>query len=178
MAVRRIRLYGDPILRQKAKPVKKITSHIRQLITDMIDSIEEHGGVGLSANQVGEPYQIIVIKGKYVDIEVQYQVLLNPEVIYFSGSQIDEEGCLSFPELYLEIERPRYVEVKALEYIDGRTKPITIKAKDYYARVLLHEIDHLNGVLFIDRIPKIKARVILATWLRSLRENKKLPQRL
>jgi len=178
MAVRKIRLYGDPILRQKAKPVEKITPTIRRLITDMIDSLEEHGGVGLSANQIGALHQIIVIKKDYVDLGEGYQVILNPKVTYFSGSQIDEEGCLSFPGLYLDIERPSYIEVEALEYKDRHTHPVKIKAKEYYARVLLHEIDHLHGVLFIDRIPKIKARIELAKWLRSLRKKEQLSQRV
>ena len=178
MAVRKIRIYGDKILREVAKPVEKITPTIRRLITDMIDSLEEHGGVGLSANQVGALHQIIVIKKEYVELGDGYQILLNPNVTYFSGSQIDEEGCLSFPGLYLDIARPSYIEVEALEYDNGNTYPVKIKAKDYYARVLLHEIDHLHGILFIDRIPKIKARIALAKWLKSLHNKEKLPQRV
>lgn len=178
MAVRKIRIYGDPILRELAKPVEKITPTIRQLIKDMIDTLEEYGGVGLSANQVGALHQIIVVKKEYLELGEGYQVLLNPKVTYFSGSQIDEEGCLSFPNLYLDIVRPSYIEVEAKEYKDGDTYPVKIKAKNYYARVLLHEIDHLHGILFIDRIPKIKARIALAKWLRSLHNKEKLPQRV
>ena len=176
MAVRKIRIYGDPVLRKKAKPVKEITPEIRSLITDMIDTLEEYGGVGLSANQVGSLNQVIVVKKEYLEMGDGHQVLLNPNITYFSGYQIDEEGCLSFPGLYLEIKRPRYIEVEAMEYQDGRMHPVKIKARDYYARVLLHEIDHLHGILFIDRIPKIKARIALAKWLKSLRDKKQLPQ--
>ena len=144
MAVLPIRVAGDPILRQKTRKVKAIDASLQRLIDDMIDTMRAAPGVGLAAPQVGSPLRIAVIEIP----EQEALVLVNPEIVRRSGERLVEEGCLSVPGYVAEINRSQSVAVKAL---DRHGRPLRVKAKDdLLAQVLEHEIDHLNGVLYVD----------------------------
>lgn len=144
MSVRKIVLLGDPILRQKAKKVSRFDDSIRQLVSDMVDTMREAPGVGLAAPQVGVPLRIAVVE---VDDEVT--VLCNPEISEMQGEWEPEEGCLSIPGYVANVKRAERIVVRAK---NERGKPIKIKADGMLAHVCQHEIDHLDGILFIDRL--------------------------
>lgn len=159
-----IRIYGDPILRAKGRKIGEVNQRIRQLADDMIETMHAANGVGLAAQQIGEPLQLTVIDvsqaedrpstlkidGRVVDLEdAMPLILLNPEAELGREIVSGTEGCLSFPEISAEIDRPESVRVRA-ETLAG--SPINIEATGLLARALQHEIDHLNGILFIDRM--------------------------
>ncbi len=146
MAIRTIRTEEDEILRKKSKKVDVIDERIKEIVNDMIETLHKYEGVGLAAVQVGMLKQIVVIQE--AEDEPIY-VIINPEILSQSGTQIVEEGCLSFPNKFAKIERPEKVKIKALD-ING--KPFEIKAKGLLAQAISHEIDHLNGEVFIDKI--------------------------
>ncbi len=144
MATREIRKNGDEILRKKSKIVENIDDRIRELLDDMVETMHEYNGVGLSAVQVGILKRLVVIDlydGK------EPLKLVNPEIVKQKGTQEVEEGCLSFPNQFAKVIRPMEVTVKAQ---DENGKNITIKGKELLAQALAHEIDHLNGNLFVD----------------------------
>jgi len=158
--------YGHPVLRQKGAPIEKITPEIKRLIADMFETMHERHGVGLAAQQVGRALQLTVIdvrevqdrpstlelKGKPADPnEIMPLVLINPEIKPMGEPVTAGEGCLSFPEIYGEISRPGEVEVKAL---NEKLKSVEFRAGGLLSRVIQHEMDHLNGILFIDRMTK------------------------
>ena len=145
MAIRSIRLNGDDVLRKKSKVVEKIDGRTLTLIKDMIDTMYEADGVGLAAPQVGILKRIFVID--VYDGEGA-RVFINPEINKTSGEQIDEEGCLSLPGESEEVKRAYYVKVKA---INENGEEFILEAEELLARAVLHENDHLDGVLFIDR---------------------------
>ncbi|MCX7904202.1 MAG: peptide deformylase [Caloramator sp.] len=144
MAIRKIRTIGDEVLRKISKPVEKIDNKVLTLIDDMVDTMYEANGVGLAAPQVGILKRIIV-----VDVGEGLYKLINPEIIFEEGEQVDEEGCLSIPNRSGTVKRPKRVKVKAL---NERGNEVIIDAEDLFARALCHEIDHLNGVLYIDKL--------------------------
>lgn len=145
MAVREIRKKGDEVLKKKCKPVKEINDRVQELIDDMIETMYDANGVGLAAPQVGVLKRICVI-----DVGEGPIVLINPEKIEESSEQIqDIEGCLSIPGIYGEVKRPERVVVKALNR-DG--EPFTVEGTGLLARALCHEMDHLDGILFEDRV--------------------------
>ena len=146
MAIRNIRMQGDEILKKKSRPVEQIDERIQVLIDDMIETMHKFNGVGLAAVQVGILKQIIVIdlyddKGPLV--------LINPVILKEKGEQEVSEGCLSFPNKFAQIIRPAEVTV---EYTDRNGKLIKTKAKELLAQAICHEIDHLEGIVFIDKI--------------------------
>ncbi|MBE5805757.1 MAG: peptide deformylase [Clostridiales bacterium] len=146
MAIRNIRKDGEDVLRKKSKEVEKIDEKIRQLVDDMLETMYKFNGVGLAAPQVGILKRVVVIdiyddKGPIV--------LINPVIIKEKGEQEVDEGCLSFPNQFAKVIRPAEVTVKALD-LDG--KEIKIKAKELLAQAISHEVDHLDGVLFVDKI--------------------------
>ncbi len=147
MAIRNIRTYGDEILTKRAKEVEEIDERTKELIEDMIETLHKNNGVGLAAPQVGVLKRIIVIDIYEEGTDVF--VLINPEIVKTKGQQTVEEGCLSFPNQFAKIVRPAEVTVKALDK-DG--KKVKLVGKDLLAQALSHEIDHLNGELFIDKI--------------------------
>ena len=138
MAIRTIRTEGDEILRKKSKKV--------ELIQDMIETLHKYDGVGLAAVQVGILKQILIIQEAE---DAPILVIINPEIISQSGTQVVEEGCLSFPNKFAKIERPEKIKVRAL---NEKGKKIEITGKGLLAQALSHEIDHLNGEVFIDKI--------------------------
>lgn len=145
MAIREIRLSGDEILRKKSREVTEVDDRIRSILNDMDETMHEANGVGLSAVQIGILKRLVVIDTEY-DGSPSIK-LVNPKIIKAKGSQEVEEGCLSFPNQFAKVVRPEEVIVEAL---DENGKPIKIKAKDLLAEALCHEIDHLDGKLFID----------------------------
>ncbi|MBB6631162.1 peptide deformylase [Clostridium algidicarnis] len=144
MALRNIRIYGDPILRKKSKPVEVVNDRIKILIKDMFQTMYYEDGVGLAAPQVGILKRVVV-----VDIGEGPIALINPEIISKEGSYIDTEGCLSLPEKQGEVERPQHIKVKAL---NEEGKEINFDAEDLFARAICHEVDHLDGILFTDKV--------------------------
>ena len=160
MAVRKMRFMGDPVLRQKAAPVEHITDEMRTLIRDMFDTMYAEEGVGLAAPQVGVTDRIIVVDSR--DEEIEPFALINPEIVHFSDDLVrDEEGCLSIPGLKEIVERPESVRVEALNP-DGER--IVIEAEGLLARILQHEVDHLDGILFLDRVSALKRKMLLNRW--------------
>jgi peptide deformylase len=153
MAVSDICKYPDPVLLKKAKPVVKLDDDIKKLIQDMIDTMYQAPGIGLAANQIGRPIRVIVFDITPKDQERQPSVLLNPEIVESEGEQTMEEGCLSVPEYYSDVKRSAKVKVRGQD-IEGN--PVEICGEDLLATVLQHEIDHLDGILFIDRISALK----------------------
>lgn len=145
MAVLPIRRFGDPVLRQKAKRISKVDKSIRRLVDDMIETMHDASGVGLAAPQVGVSLRLILIEAS----EGEIQVLVNPEIVKSHGERVVDEGCLSLPGYVGEVARSTQVTVKA-QNLDG--KEIRIKASELLAQALEHEIDHINGVLFVDRL--------------------------
>lgn len=146
MALRNIRKYGDDVLRKKCREVDNIDKRLLTLIKDMFDTMYEADGVGLAAPQVGILKRLFVI-----DIGEGPLVFINPEIIETDGSQIDQEGCLSLPGELEEVMRPNYVRARAL---NEKGEEFEIEAEELLARAILHEYDHLNGTLFIDRVKK------------------------
>ena len=146
MAIRTIRLEGDEILHKKSKEVDKIDERVVELVNDMIETMHKYNGVGLAAVQVGVLKRIVVID-LYDDNGPI--VLINPKIIKTKGEQEVEEGCLSFPNKFAKIVRPAEVVVEAL---DRSGKKITIKAKELLAQAIAHECDHLDGVVFVDKM--------------------------
>ena len=142
MAIREIRLDGDPILRKVCKPVTKVDDYVCRLLDDMLETMRKAEGVGLAAPQVGLLRRIVVI-----DIGEGVIELINPEILECSGEQTGEEGCLSVPDKWLPVSRPNRVKVRALNRFG---KSFTMEGEGLLARAFCHEIDHLDGRLFID----------------------------
>ena len=162
MAVRSLHILGSPVLRQKALPVT-VDDDVRRLVDDLFETMHAARGVGLAANQVGVAKRVAV-----VDIgpdDPGPLVLINPVIVSRSAeTDIAEEGCLSIPELFGEVERAVTVEVAALDR-DGR--PWQAEVHGYKARAVQHEIDHLDGVLFLDHLSAVKRGLLIAKWKRS-----------
>jgi peptide deformylase len=144
MALREIRMYKDEILRKKSREVKDVNERIKTLAGDMAETMYKADGVGIAAPQVGVLRRIIV-----VDAGSGLITLINPEVVKSEGEQVGVEGCLSIPNVAGEVSRPQIVTVKGL---NANGEPIEITAEDLLACALCHEIDHLDGVLFIDKV--------------------------
>lgn len=158
--------YGNPVLRQKGARIEKITPEIKQLIADMFETMYATKGIGLAAQQVGKALQLTVLDvrgvtdrpstleldGKPADVDkFMPLVLINPEIKPLNDPVLGPEGCLSFPELYGDVLRPESVEVKAM---NEKGKPIEFRCGGLLARAAQHETDHLNGILFIDRMDR------------------------
>lgn len=146
MAIRNLRLEKDEILKKKSREVEVIDDKIQTLIDDMIETMYKYNGVGLSAVQVGILKRVVVID---IDDGTGVKVLINPKIVKEKGEQEVEEGCLSFPNEYARLIRPKEVTVEAL---DRSGKKITIKAKDLLAQAISHEVDHLDGITFVDKM--------------------------
>jgi len=143
-----VRLYGDPVLRQVATPVREITAEIKRIIADMTETMWHQVGIGLAAPQVGLPHRILVMD----DGNGGAQALINPVIESRSGTIREEEGCLSLPGVFGVVERTKTITVRAMD-ADG--KPVSLEATGLKARIVQHELDHLDGVLFIDRLPPV-----------------------
>jgi peptide deformylase len=151
-----IHVLGSPILREETKPVAGITDDLRRLVDDMFETMHAAQGIGLAAPQVGRTERVAV-----VEVEKDPIVLINPEIIAHSGSDRAEEGCLSIPDIYGDVERAARVTVRALD-LEGNV--FEREATDLVARAFQHEIDHLHGKLFIDYLGFLKRRGVMARW--------------
>jgi peptide deformylase len=155
--VRPVRIYGDPVLREKALPVAAVDDALRALIADMRETMKAYNGVGLAANQVGVLQRVLVVDVPLDDDRRAAVALVNPEIVSRSGSETGEEGCLSIPGIYEDVTRALQIEVRGL---DEHGKPLGVKAEGYLARALQHEVDHLDGVLFVDRLSLLKRQFL------------------
>ena len=156
MSLLEIHVLGSPVLREETKPVAEITDEIRQLVEDMFETMRAAQGIGLAAPQVGRLERVAV-----VDVDNDPIVLINPEIIAESGSERAEEGCLSIPDIYGDVDRAARVTVRATN-LDGKT--FEREASELLARAFQHEIDHLHGKMFIDYLSFLKRRGVMARW--------------
>ena len=154
MAKREILILPDPILRQVSKPVKTVDDATRRLMDEMLATMYEAPGIGLAAVQIGVPQRLVVIDTAKEGEEKTPLFLVNPEIVWASEEEADyEEGCLSIPEYFDMVTRPKEVKVR---YLDRQSEPREMHAAGVLATCVQHEIDHLNGVLFIDHLTKLK----------------------
>jgi peptide deformylase len=176
MTVRPLIILPDPTLRQLSKPVERIDEDLRRLSDDMLATMYDAPGIGLAAIQIGLPLRMLVIDLAKEGETPEPHVFVNPEILTRGdGINVHEEGCLSIPEYYAEVERPATVTV---DYLDIEGKQRTIAADGLMATCLQHEIDHLNGVLFIDHISKLKRDMVLRKFRKMAREKDKAPSRM
>ena len=166
MAVLRVRKYGDPVLRRRALPVGRVTDEVRATIADLIDTMYDEVGIGLAAPQVGVSLRLIVLgdeEGRGAE------ALVNPVIVEQGGQATAEEGCLSIPGVFAPVTRAEWVGVEATS---AENRPVSIRAAGLRARVLQHELDHLDGVLFIDRLdPVTRDRIKRRIKKEGLRED-------
>jgi peptide deformylase len=165
MALRDIIILPDKRLRSVSKPVAKISEEIRTLVADMFETMYEAPGIGLAAIQVGVPSRVVVMDLSKRDTTAEPKVFINPEITWSSEEKSPyEEGCLSIPEIHEDVERPARVKVKYLD-LDGN--PHQEDAEGLFATCIQHEVDHLNGVLFIDHISKLKRDRIIKKFIKA-----------
>lgn len=167
MALLEICTYPDPVLREKARRVETVDREIRKLIDDMAETMYDAPGIGLAANQVGKLLRLVMIDLQKPEYEHGLIVLVNPEIVSGRGETTYEEGCLSVPEFYSKVKRYEEVVVRGMDP-DG--KPVEIQAGGLLAIALQHEIDHLEGKLFIDRIGLIARDIFKRKWKKRLKE--------
>jgi peptide deformylase len=151
MVIRRILTAQEPILRERARKVTQFDASLHRLLDDMLETMRDAPGIGLAANQIGVPLQVAVI-----ELEDTVTELINPQIVRSSGEIVDWEGCLSIPGFVAEITRAAKVTVKAR---DRNGKEFRVKGEELFARALQHEIDHLNGVLYIDYLESLEELV-------------------
>ena len=165
MALRDILIIPDKRLRLKSEPVKAIDKEIRTLLEDMFETMYAAPGIGLAAIQIGVPKRVVTMDLAKKDDPAEPQVFINPEIVWSSDDKSTyEEGCLSIPEYYEEVERPKSVRVK---FLDREGKPQEMEADGLLATCLQHEIDHINGVLFIDHISKLKRDMVMKKFKKA-----------
>ncbi len=165
MALRDILVLPDKRLRDVSKPVDAIDGAVKKLVDDMFDTMYDAPGIGLAAIQIGVPLRVVTMDLAKKDDEKAPQVFINPEIVAESAElSVHEEGCLSIPEYYEEVERPASVTVRYLD-LDGKRHEV--EAKGLLATCLQHEIDHLNGVLFIDHLSKLKRDRVLKKYTKA-----------
>jgi peptide deformylase len=170
MALREIVILPDPCLRVVSEPVTAVDAETRRLIEDMFETMYDAPGIGLAAIQVGVPRRIVTMDLAKKEEPKAPQVFLNPEVVWSSEEKsVYEEGCLSIPEEYYEVERPAQVRVK---YVDLEGKVQEIEAGGLLATCLQHEIDHLNGVLFIDHLSRLKRSRVIKKFTKAAKLGK------
>ena len=160
MTVRNLHLLGSPVLRQRAQPVAPTDAAVRELVDDLFETMRAAKGVGLAANQVGIAQRVAV-----VDVGEEFGpplVLINPRIVEV-GTEMEsaEEGCLSIPDVYADVDRPDTI---VLEALDRDAQPYRITVTGFRARAVQHEIDHLDGILFLDRLSAVKRALLLSKW--------------
>ncbi len=166
MSLLPIHLLGSPVLREPSAPVAEVTAEVRRLVEDMFETMDAAEGVGLAANQIGQAVRIAV-----VDAEGSRITMINPVISEASGKEREEEGCLSIPEVYAEVTRPERIVLEATGQ-DGA--PYRLEAAGLLARAIQHEIDHLDGILFLDRLSPMKRRLLVAKYRREHKEGDSL----
>ena len=159
MAVREILILPDKRLRKVSEPVKKIDAAIRKLVDDMFETMYDAPGIGLAAIQIGTSKRVVTMDLAKKEEPKNPQVFINPEIVWSSDEKaVYEEGCLSIPEIYSDVERPAQVKVK---YLDLEGELHEIEANGLLSTCLQHEVDHLNGILFIDHLSRLKRERII-----------------
>ncbi len=161
MAKRKIRILGDPVLREKARPVENIDDQILTLIEDMAETMYEAKGLGLAANQVGETWRIFILDLKQREGTPDLLVFINPEILEAEGEIYEEEACLSIPGYSAKVKRKAKVLVRAL---DKEGNPFEIELEGLGARAVQHELDHLNGILYVDHLSTLKKNLFKRWW--------------
>lgn len=165
MARRDIIILPDKRLRSVSKPVREISDEIRALVADMFETMYEAPGIGLAAIQIGVPSRVIVMDLSKREAEAEPRVFINPEIVWSSQETSPyEEGCLSIPDIHEDVERPSRVRIR---YLDLDAKPQESDAEGLFATCIQHEVDHLNGVLFIDHISKLKRERIIKKFAKA-----------
>lgn len=165
MTITPLIILPDPILRQLSQPIERVDADLQRLADDMLETMYDAPGIGLAAIQIGVPRRMLVIDVSREGEEKQPQVFINPEIVKSSNERsVYEEGCLSIPDYYAEVERPAVVSVK---YLDRSGKEQTVEADGLLATCLQHEIDHLNGVLFIDYISRLKREMVIKKFTKA-----------
>lgn len=164
MSVRDLHLLGSPVLRERATEISEVDGAVRQLVTDLFDTMRAEQGVGLAANQIGETRRVAVVDTDEDDAVV----LINPTLIEQEGQEKGEEGCLSIPEIYGDVVRATQIVVETTS-LEGERVRVTASA--LRARAILHEIDHLDGILFLDHLSPLKRRMLQAKW-KKMRKGK------
>jgi len=166
MAVREIVTYPNEVLTTPGETVERIDEEVRELVEDLIETMYAAPGVGLAAHQVGVARRVAVVDVTVGEDPSQLLILVNPELISEEGKQVDEEGCLSFPGFAEMVERPMNVTLRALN-LEGET--FEVDAEGFLARAFCHEIDHLNGTLFTDRVSRLKRELIRKKVRKAIR---------
>jgi len=166
MSLLPIHLLGSPVLREPSAPVPEVTDEVRRLVDDMFETMDGAEGVGLAANQIGMTVRVAV-----VDAEGSRIAMINPTIAEASGKAREEEGCLSIPDVYGEVTRPERI---VLEATDQHGAPYRLEAAGLLARAIQHEIDHLDGILFLDRLSPMKRRLLVAKYRREHKEGDSL----
>jgi peptide deformylase len=173
MAIKPIVLLPDPILRATSKPVERFDGQLQRFAADMLETMYEAPGIGLAAVQVGEPLRLLVADVSGKDEEKRPLIIVNPEIVSRSGDiSVYEEGCLSIPDYYAEVERPASVTVA---YQDAHGHRHELVAEGLLATCLQHEIDHLNGVLFIDHISRLKREMVIRKFRKMAKDREAKP---
>ena len=167
MAIKKILTFPNPVLRQKVETVTSFDESLKELATDLAETMYDAPGAGLAANQIGVCLRVVVVDVSENKEEKKHLVLVNPEIIDKEGCQIDEEGCLSVIDLTAKVERYRKLLVRAQD-LDG--KSWEFPAEDFFARVLQHELDHINVILFIDHLRSLKRMLYKKRLKKVLRE--------
>jgi len=157
--IREIRLFGDPVLRAESDPVESFDEDLKRLIDDLLETMYDADGIGLAAPQIGVPARVFVYDIR--DPETEAGVLVNPVIVEGSGTVRDEEGCLSLPGLTEIVERAEQISVRG---VDAGGNQVAFAAEGLLSRCLQHENDHLDGVLFLDRVSPLKRKMLLRKW--------------
>jgi len=167
MSVLEIVKWPEPVLLKPAREIKRVDSKIEDLAANMVETMYAAPGVGLAANQVGQPFNLIVFDVSPPDEERALHTLINPEIVSREGEEIFEEGCLSLPGFKVDLERAAVVVVRGYDLDE---KPVEIEAEGLMARALQHEIDHLNGKLFPDRLSRLKKNLIYRKVRKAIKQ--------
>lgn len=162
MTVRTLHLLGSPVLRQRAAPVGRVDEEVRRLVDNLLETMRAARGVGLAANQVGVARRVAVVD--VGDDDPPPLVLINPVIVERSGSEIAEEGCLSIPDIFGDVERAQSIVLEATDR-DGRPYRVTVSG--FKARAVQHEIDHLDGILFLDHLTAVKRSLLVSKWRKA-----------
>jgi peptide deformylase len=163
MSLLPLHILGSPVLRQHSLEVKSVDDEVRRLVDDMFETMDAAKGIGLAANQVGIARRVAV-----VDVDGDRFAMIDPRIVETEGRAIAEEGCLSIPEIYADVARPDRVVIEAL---DSGGNPYRKEAIGLKARAIQHEIDHLDGILFLDHLSLIKRQMLLARWRREHKDD-------
>lgn len=161
MAVRDLHLLGSPVLRQQSAEVPSVNADVRRFIDDLFETMDAAKGVGLAANQVGVATRVAV-----VGVEDERLAMVNPVIVSAEGTDRAEEGCLSIPDAYGEVERAERI---VLEAVDRDGKPFRLEASGLLARAIQHEVDHLDGILFVDHLGALKRQLLVSRWKKEHR---------